>query len=90
MVGDPPAWASLLRDDVEIMLLAGEYPAPAQDWCVYIYVDDADELYEEAVERGADIKSPPADKPYHNREFEVRLPDGRVIAFGGPIPEEVE
>jgi hypothetical protein len=32
-VGDPPAWASLVRDDVEVMLLGGGYPAPAQDWC---------------------------------------------------------
>jgi len=88
-VGEPVAWASMQRDDIELMLLANrDYPKPAQDWAAYIFIDDADELYEEVVARGADIKSPPTDKPYHNREFEVRLPDGRIIAFAGPIPED--
>jgi len=85
-VGDPIAWASLIRDKIELMVLAGRYPQPAQDWAAYIYIDDADALHAEAVARGADIKSPPRDMPYNNREFEVRLPDGGILAFGGPIP----
>ena len=86
-VGDPVVWASLTRDNIELMLLAGAYPAPVQEWAAYIYIDDADALHAEAVSRGADIKSPPSNMPYNNREFEVRLPDGRVLAFGGPISE---
>ena len=83
--GDLPSWASLQRDGVEIMLVCGDYPAPAADWAAYIYVTDADALYAELKGRGADILSEPADKPYGCREFEVRLPDGRLLAFGANI-----
>lgn len=80
--GDPPSWASLHRDGVEIMLICGNYPAPAQDWAAYLYVTNVDALYEEFIARGADLPGPPRDKPYNSREIEVRLPDGRVLAFG--------
>lgn len=84
--GDPPSWASLCRNGVEIMLVCGNYPAPAQDWAAYIYVRNADDLYADFKARGADILAPPRNKPYNSREFEVRLPDGRLLAFGGDIP----
>ena len=80
--GDPPSWASLHRDGAEIMLACGVYPAPAQDWAAYLYVKNVDALYAEFTQRGADVLGPPQDKPYQNREIEVRLPDGRVLAFG--------
>ncbi|MBY0448339.1 MAG: hypothetical protein K2P95_06575 [Hyphomonadaceae bacterium] len=80
--GDPPSWASLQRDGVEIMLICGNYPAPAQDWAAYLYMTNVDALYEEFVARGADVPRLPQDKPYNSREIEVRLPDGRVLAFG--------
>lgn len=80
--GDPPSWASLHRNGVEIMLACGNYPVPAQDWAAYLYVKNVDALYAECVQRGADVLGPPQNKPYQNREFEARLPDGRVLAFG--------
>jgi hypothetical protein len=79
-------WASLVRDNTELMLLGGRYPQPAQDWAGSIYIDDADALHAEVASRGATIKSPPTNQPYNNREFEVVLPDGRILAFGGPAP----
>jgi uncharacterized glyoxalase superfamily protein PhnB len=85
-VGDLPSWASLERDGSEVMIICGNHPAPATDWAAYFYVDDADTLYKEYVGRSADLASPPTDKPYGLREFEVRLPDGRLLAFGGAIP----
>jgi hypothetical protein len=83
--GDLPSWASLQRDGIEIMLVCGDYPAPAADWAVYLYVTDADGLYAELLERGAQLLGPPVDKPYRCREFEARLPDGRLIAFASAI-----
>jgi hypothetical protein len=83
--GEPPSWASLWRDGIEIMLVCGDYPTPAQDWAAYLYVKGVDALYAEFKARGADILAPPQNKPYNNREFEVRLPDGRLLAFGADI-----
>ena len=83
--GDLPSWASMQRDSVEIMLVCGDYPAPAGDWAVYVYVTDADALYADLTNRGADVLGEPVNKPYACREFEVRLPDGRLIAFGANI-----
>ena len=80
--GDLPSWASMRREGVEIMLACGHYPAPATDWAVYIYVTDADALYAELKRRGADLVGGITDKPYGCREFEVRLPDGSLLAFG--------
>ena len=78
---ETPSWASLTRDRAEIMLLAGDYPAPAQDWAAYVWTDDVDALHESFLAAGADIKAAPANKPYDNRELEVRLPDGRILVF---------
>lgn len=80
--GDPPSWASLQRDGVELMLVCGDYPPPAQDWAAYLYVKNVDALYHEFLARRADVLKPPQDKPYNSREIEVRLPDGRLLAFG--------
>jgi|SRR5687768_12385053 uncharacterized glyoxalase superfamily protein PhnB len=80
--GNLPSWASLMRDDVEIMLVCGDYPAPAADWAAYIYVTEVDALYADLKGRGADVLAEPTEKPYGCREFEVRLPDGRLLAFG--------
>ena len=80
--GDLPSWASMQRDGVEIMLVCGDYPAPASDWAAYIYVEDADALHADLKARGADLLSGPVNKPYGCREFEARLPDGRLLAFG--------
>ena len=85
-VGELPSWASVERDGAEVMIVCGNYPAPAADWAAYFYVDDADALCKEFTGRGADVSSFPTDKPYGLREFEVRLPDGRLLAFGGAIP----
>ena len=81
-VGQPPVWASLGRDGVELMLLGGDYPEPASDWAAYLYVEDVDGLHAEIAGRGVEVTAL-VDKPYGNREFETRMPDGRLIAFGG-------
>ena len=80
-VGDPPAWASLARDGAEVMIVCGDYPAPAADWAAYVWNDAVDALHEELKRRGADIIRPPTDKPYGCREIEARLPDGRLVCF---------
>ena len=45
---------------------------------VYLVVPDADAAYARAVAAGANIISPPQDKPYGGRDFGVRDPEGHT------------
>jgi uncharacterized glyoxalase superfamily protein PhnB len=86
--GEPPVWASLQRDGVEIMLTrspAGTPPPAAGALAAYVYVDDADALYAELAGRGAELAGPPVDRAYQCREVEVRMPDGQTIVFGADL-----
>ncbi len=58
-------------------------PVPLnQYWAVYVYVDDADELCAEFRDKGVEIVRGPEDMEYGLRDFDVRDPDGHLIAFG--------
>jgi catechol 2,3-dioxygenase-like lactoylglutathione lyase family enzyme len=83
--GEPPVWASIQRDGVEIMLTRGSAPAVAGALAAYVYVDDADSLHAELAERGAELAGPPVDRAYRCREVEARMPDGRLIVFGADL-----
>lgn len=91
--GDPPNFASAQRDESSILLaLCGEperivpnWRIVDQTWNVYIRVDDADAVYAEVQERGAEIDYTIYDAPHGFREFGVQDPDGHDIAFGTPL-----
>ncbi|HEY3941141.1 MAG TPA: MarR family transcriptional regulator [Acidimicrobiales bacterium] len=74
------------RDAVELHLAAG----PAQDvggpGAAYLYVRDADALYEEWSRPGiAGHTHPVGPTPYHLREGSHVDPDGNLIRFGSPV-----
>jgi catechol 2,3-dioxygenase-like lactoylglutathione lyase family enzyme len=56
---------------------------------VYIDVADVDALYAHLADRLATLPNdrvePLEDKPYGQREFQVRMPDGDWLNFGAPI-----
>jgi len=83
--GEPPVWASLQRDGVEIMLTRGAPPPVPGALAAYVYVDDADALHAELTGRGAKLAGPPVDRAYQCREVEARMPDGRSIVFGADL-----
>jgi uncharacterized glyoxalase superfamily protein PhnB len=86
---EPFEWASVRRDNVEIMLQRSEgYEKPDLNqlrpggvWNAYFYVTDADQLFATIKER-VTVRRPPADQPYQMREFEVADPNGYVLVFG--------
>lgn len=82
--GDPPHYAVARRGaNVSVHLSEREDTTnPIAPACVYIFVTDADALYEEFTAREIDIFQPPQDEDYGMREFEVRDLNGHFLTFG--------
>ena len=60
---------------------------PAGGGEAYLYVEDADALFEEWGRPGiAGTTRPPGDTPYQLREGSHLDPDGNLIRFGSPLP----
>lgn len=60
--------------DSVIAVEAGALPPDVPAWSnsVYVYVEDADAVYEKAIALGAECIAPPADKPYEERQAGFR------------------
>lgn len=83
--GDGPDFAIIQNGRVSIALdrseAAGAIPTN-QYWAAYIYVEDVDSLHAQLRDNGADIVRGPEDQPYGCRDFDIRDPDGHLLAFG--------
>ena len=89
--GVPPGFAMARRGGVTIMLkqlAAGSMrPNSAADpegelWDAYIWVEDADSLYEEFKKNGVKIARNICDQPYGCRDFDVEDCNGFRLCFG--------
>ena len=85
-----PGWEFLSFGDFKVMLgeCADEMTAEAtgnHSWYAHVIVENVDEVYAEFIERGANILSKIANKPWGIREFSVVTPDGHRIGFGQMI-----
>jgi catechol 2,3-dioxygenase-like lactoylglutathione lyase family enzyme len=94
---DPPVFALLSRDEVELHLRSGgnrsaEAEAPRGDPDAYVWVEDVDVLAAELKERGARLLEGPVDRDYGMREIRVCDLDGFILVFGSrrapPAPPE--
>jgi catechol 2,3-dioxygenase-like lactoylglutathione lyase family enzyme len=82
--GDPPAFCIVQRGDVTLALdraLDGSVPLN-QYWAAYLYVTEVDALCAELKAKGAEIAREIEDTEYGCRDFDIRDPDGHLIAFG--------
>lgn len=83
--GSPPDFAIVQRGDVTIALdrsrSGGAIPVN-QYWAAYIYVENADILCEQFRKAGVEIAREPDNMPYGLRDFDIRDPDGHLLAFG--------
>ena len=90
--GEPPAFCMVKRGGILIMLsqletrgvmrpnrLAGHN---GDAWDAYIWVGDADALYEEFKARDVTIVRALCDQPYGNRDFDVEDCNGYRLCFG--------
>jgi catechol 2,3-dioxygenase-like lactoylglutathione lyase family enzyme len=87
--GKPPTFCIARRDGLSVMLnqvATGDriYPNAGYEgrYDAYFWVRDADALFAEFRDKGADIVCAPSDQPYQMREFSVRDADGHLLAFG--------
>ncbi len=81
--GDPPTFAGVKLDQVQIFLQKGT-PAP-RGCSVYFHVGDADELYQFHRANGVEIAEPPGDREYGIRDYAVRDLHGYYLVFGHPL-----
>jgi uncharacterized glyoxalase superfamily protein PhnB len=56
--------------------------AGANDWVVYVAVDDVDAHHDHAVAAGAEIARGLTDQPYGSREYDARDGEGNLWSFG--------
>ena len=85
--GEPPCFSIVGRGAVTLFLdqsRNGTIPKN-QYWAAYIYVDDVDTLHAEFLDKNVDITRGIEEMPHGCREFDVRDPDGHLIAFGQDI-----
>jgi uncharacterized glyoxalase superfamily protein PhnB len=80
----PPAFGAVAFGKVEIFFSERSQGAPGTWLC--LFMDDVDSYYARIKALGADVISPPADKPWGLREMQVRDPNQHVIRFGHGIP----
>jgi catechol 2,3-dioxygenase-like lactoylglutathione lyase family enzyme len=84
--GEPPSFCIVQRGKVTIALdrtrAAGGSVPVNQYWAAYVYVENADKLCDEFRTKGVEIVRGPEDMEYGLRDFDVRDPDGHLIAFG--------
>jgi uncharacterized glyoxalase superfamily protein PhnB len=88
-----PGFAIVQRGDVTIAFDRGRDVGAIpvnQYWAAYIYVEDADALHREMAARGVEIVRGPEDMFYGSRDFDIRDPDGHILAFGHDLAPEGE
>ncbi len=83
--GDPPTFASVLIDRIELFLDASHAPNPA-GCTLFFVVDDADALYALHRAAGVEIVQEIADRPWQMRDYMVRDLYGYSIVFGQHSP----
>lgn len=92
---EPPVYAMVRRGIVQVHFgrTTADDVRTAADYRgsvgidAYVWVEDADRLYDEFTARGANIVEGPVDRVYNCREIVVRDPNGFTIAFGSDVPE---
>jgi uncharacterized glyoxalase superfamily protein PhnB len=87
-----PGWEFLSFGDFKVMLgeCSDEMSAEAtgnHSWYAHVIVENVDAVFDELLERGAQILSPIENKPWGIREFSVVTPDGHRIGFGQMIEQ---
>lgn len=88
--GEGPNFTMVWGRGVTIMLARSEDGEPSPNarvarenvWDAYVWVDDADALYDEFRKKGVRIAREICDQPYNCRDFDVEDLNGYILCFG--------
>src|SRR5215510_12906017 len=69
---------SIMKIGDSLVMVSGAGPRAAMPAFLYVYVDDADAVYQRALEAGAVSLEEPADTPYGDRRGMVEDPCGNI------------
>ena len=83
LLGDPPRFAMMHRDELTVMLECKfTIPWKYSGWAVYFWVSELSLLRAEFIKSGINQISDIVKKDYGCLEFKVRMPDKRSLVFG--------
>jgi predicted enzyme related to lactoylglutathione lyase len=93
--GEPPCFTILRHNGAMIMLRQLATPGfmrpnrtPDKDdfvWDAYLWIDDAEALYEKCIAKGVKIVRPICDQEYGMRDFDIEDCNGFRLCFGHDI-----
>ena len=72
-----PVFMQISRDDIRLYLT--ERDECTVGTLVYLYVDNVDEWHRSILKREVGVDALPQDKPWGNREMQIRDPDGNRL-----------
>ena len=82
-----PEYVMVRREGVELHFgYTPEHDPLRTAGCVWILVDDADDLYRRVERRGSGDSREPFDTDYKIREGAHIDPDNNLLRFGSPLP----
>ena len=87
--GDPPVYAGVKSGEAEIYLTNDPHLAKGIKESklvpeVFIWVSDAESLFKDHINKGAEIVEPLSDRPWGARQYVVREINGYHIKFAQP------
>ena len=89
--GEPVFYGGVERGDVTIHFqAANQTTRHAGQGAINIFVTEVDALYEELRANGARMVTPPGDRPYQMRDFDIDDPDGNRLTFGMGIDTGID
>lgn len=83
LYGEPTFYAGVCCGEVTIhMQVAGAATRQPGQSVANIFTADVDAFYRAITARGAVALTPPDDRPYGMRDFDIHDPDGNSLCFG--------
>lgn len=83
----PKPFCATIRSPLQPGITGAMHPNRLVDpedssWDAYIWVEDADALYDEFQRKGITIVRPICDQPYNCRDFDIQDCNGDTLCFG--------